>query len=165
MPKKPKPEKEPGCLGTLAKLLMAAVFTAPVALVVFTSGVLTDSRGSESFYGGAVGLLGALVISVAFQIKIAAEGLWKFFGRGDTILMVVILFGYLGALIGGGASALAALQDCHKNVCGSSENFNNVILALISGTTFLVTVFAISVFLHLIDLRNGDQPKVKSEKT
>ncbi|HWO82264.1 MAG TPA: hypothetical protein VNM38_00550 [Solirubrobacterales bacterium] len=159
---KPKPEDQPGCLGTLVKMLVAAFFAAPLFLVLFTSGALTEARGSEAFYGGAIGLLGALVISIAFQARMAADALWQFFGRGDTILMVAILFGYLGTLIGGGASALTALQDCGKNFCGSSGDFNNVILALISGSTFLATVFIVSVYLHLVDLKKDDQDAAES---
>jgi hypothetical protein len=144
--------------------VVAGFFIAPLWLAIFKSGALTDAQGSEAFYAGAIGLLGALVISVAFQIRMAADALWRFFGRGDTILMVAVLFSYLGALIGGGASALIALQDCDKNLCGSSENFNNVILALISGTTFLATVFITSVFLHLADLKNDEQVGAESKK-
>lgn len=130
----------------------------PFFLVFFTSGVLTDERGTQAFFNGALGILGALTVAIALQIKPAAEALWRFFGRGDTFWMVVMLFGYFGALIGGAAAALSALQRCSEGFCGSSDDFNNVIIALVSGATYLITLFAISIYDHLVNLRRDDPP-------
>jgi hypothetical protein len=150
--------QEGGCGLALVKFLLAVVFTTPFFLMLFTSGVLTNDRGTEAFYGGALGILGALVIAIALQVKPAAEALFRFFGRADSFFMVLMLFAYFGTLIGGGAAALSALQACSNGFCGSSDDLNNVLIAIISGTTYLVTLFTIAVYDHLVDLKREAGP-------
>jgi hypothetical protein len=141
-------------------IVVAAFFLAPFFLQLNTLGILTDARGAAGFDNAAIGILGALVIAIALQVGVAVDLLWKFFGRGDYVFLAAILFGYLATLISGGAAALSALQTCSpKGICGSPEDLNNVIFALISGTTLMATLFTASIYHRLTELKRQDEAK------
>jgi hypothetical protein len=139
----------------LARWLLALVFASPFLIVLWTWGSFTDQRGHESFYNGALGILGALIIAMALQIRETAEGLWRIMGRAETITMVITLFGYVGALIAGSAATLHALQDCSGGTCGTSRDLNHVIVALVCGAAYLITAFGVALFIHLVELRRA----------
>ena len=149
---------EPGLGRFAVGLLISAVILVPFFLQMHTFGILTSARGSEAFYNASIGILGALVIAIALQIRAAVDALLRLFGRGDYPLLVPMLFGYLATLISGGAAALSALQNCSSSgICGSPDDMNTVIFALISGAAFLVAVFTASVYHRLTELDQRDQ--------
>lgn len=155
---RPSANEQPGWGDFGVGILVAALFLAPVFLQLNTLGIFTDSRGAEGFYNAAIGILSALVIAVALQVGVAVDVLWKFFGRGDYFLLAAMLFGYLATLVSGGVAALSALQTCSpKGICGSPDDFNSVIFALISGTTLVAALFTASIYHRLNELKRQDQ--------
>jgi hypothetical protein len=154
---RPTPNDEPAPGEFVVGLLVAAFFLAPVFLQLHTFGILTEARGAEGFYNAAIGILGALVIAITLQVKAAVDVLWKFFGRGDSYWLAAILFGYLATLIGGGVGALSALQSCSpKGTCGSPDDFNSVVFALVSGAALLATLFTASAYHRISELKRRE---------
>jgi hypothetical protein len=128
-------------MSNLAAALVSLLIVIPVCGMLVTGGVLANTTGSEQFYQASIGVLSALLIAFVFQFKPFIEDVYAILGRADSVLLIPILVSWLGSFIGGVAFSLGALQSCKDHSCGGSGDFNNVLVALIVASIYLVVAF------------------------
>src|SRR6478672_6719001 len=92
--------EEPGLGITLIAIFVSALVLSPlwagVALVV-SHGSLSEARGSPDFFGAALGVLSAVAVAFAFQLRPAVQG-FRRLARGDRASVVPLLLAFFGGV-------------------------------------------------------------------